>query len=196
MTLKQWQSGTRSSVMVSACAGDLITVRVLRRGAAEEEVDAAYRPPHLIYAPTFGGGCEAGPTTVGGMAAPKTEDPLEYRVDLAPLWCPYDGQIFLDGGGGRGPVDYDLFFERGRRALKPCEDPTFTLRKVTGAVAMPRGAYAVSVPVALSLSFGPAAVHTFTVQPGQRFPLGSLAFGTVAPGGSDPVEALAFHVRF
>lgn len=187
-----WSSGGRSGVVVEVCPGDLVTVRIAKTGGADEDPDAAFHPAHLVYAPKFGGRTEAGHASIGGMAAPTT-DRLEYRLDFAPLWCPREGQIYLDGGGGRGPVSYSVFYERARCASRPPDDPTFTLRRVTGAATIPRGAYAVSVPASSAIAFG-AVPHNITISPGQRFPLGVLAIETFQPVAGT-LEAVAFHVR-
>jgi hypothetical protein len=198
----QWRTGRRHNV-TSVCAGDLITVRLaLAAGESGEtdDVNAQYQQPHLVYAPSFSGeGVLKG--TVGGQTAPSS-DPLEYRVDLCALWCPYNGQIALDGGGGLEEASnalYDVWFERVRCAPRPPDDPTFMLRKVDDPVRVPRGAYAVSVPQTASIAFRAGVQQTFSIDPGQRFLLGGLSVGTVEPGIAGPggtIQAIVFHLRF
>lgn len=194
-----WRSGNRNQV-TSVCAGDLISVR-LARAAGEpddrEQPNLDGQQPHLIYVPQFSG--DGKPGFVGGQTAPVTaSQKLEYRVDLVAFWCPYNGQIEIDGGGGRDPGDqvtYDVWYERCRCAPRPPDDPTFTLRRVDSALPVPRGAYAVTVPQTASITFQFGDPQTFSIDPGQRFVLGALAFGTFSPAVV-VIDAIAFHLRF
>jgi hypothetical protein len=193
----RWSSGGRA-IVTSVCAGDLITVGLALAAGEDptaEDVNHDNQPPHLVYVPEFTGS-DAVVGTVGGVSAPPLH-PLEYRVDLVAFWCPYNGQIALDGGGGRPPivpVAYDVWWERVRCAARPPDDPTFVLRKVGAPVRVPRGAYAVSVPVSTAITFYAGVPQTFTIDPGQRFLLGSLAFGQIGPSGAT-IQAIAFHLR-
>jgi hypothetical protein len=186
--------------VTDVCAGDLVTVRLaLAPGEADdvERPNLQALPIHLVYAPRFSGGDDDERGTVGGQLAP-TLHPLEYRVDLVALWCPYHGQVALDGGGGRSAddqVNYFVWYERVRCAERPLDDPTLLLRDVGGPTPIPRGAYAVSVPVPYDVRFLSGVPLVLTLSPGQRFALGSLALGAFA-GDTYVLPAITFHLRF
>ncbi|EYF01892.1 hypothetical protein [Chondromyces apiculatus] len=192
MSAITWRSGERSPVFADVCADDLLCVRLALVDPGEvEDVGAGYRLPHLVYLPAFGGRGTNRPGIVGGMDAP-TDDRLEYRVDLAPLFCPYQGQVCLDGGRG---AEYRVHYERARCASRHVDDPTLTLHRVGGRVDVPRGAYALSVVDNCELRFGPDATQVHPMHPTVRWPLGFRAMGWVEPADSI-VHSIAFHLRF
>ena len=190
--MRTWQSGTRSGKLLDTCPNDLITVRLAHQSGIAETTREGYLP-HLVFVPAFKGR-DARPNEYGGES-PPTGDPIEFRVNLEPFWCPYRGEIYLDGGGASAL--YEVTYERTRSVPRPREEPVITRHGVTTVPQkISRGVFAVSAGATVSTAAFTHAGTPFvlTIAPGIRVPLGCLAQGAVA-ATSGVIESLHFHVR-
>jgi len=192
----KWTSGARSSKLLDVCPGDLVIPRLTKTSGPGERPGPDGRVPHLVYVPRFEGR-DACPGQMGGER-PTAADPIEYRVDIAPIWCPYEGELYLDGGGAGGvvPNAFDVIFSRTRQAPQPLHDPTYSLITITAPSNVPRGAYRVAGPDYQSVQFVGVGGLSKVLQVGERgIDIPAALAGTVAPTVAGPIDALSFWVR-
>ena len=189
----KWTSGRRSSAF-SVCPGDLIAFRLkvdpdVPPAVAGEGPYLGY-PPHIVFVPEFGNG----PQLVGGSQI-SSSDPVEFKLNMAPFWVPYRGQIYLDGGLG---VAYLVTWTQSRCHPRPADDLSITLEDVdtVTAVQLPRNVYAVQAAFDCDLIFAHAGdTRTISLAAGQKVPLGQVAQGTVK-SASGIVPIVTLWVRY
>jgi hypothetical protein len=190
-----WISGSRSTALIQVCPGDLVLPRLTKIAGPGERPGLDGRIPHLVYVPGFHGR-DACPGQMGGDS-PTLTDPLEYRVDIAPFWCPYEGTIYLDGGGAGGvlPTTHSVVFSRTRLAQRPQHDPTYSLLNITTSSAVPRGAYRVAGPDYQSVEFTGVGGLTTILQVGEQGLHIPAALAGSVRGVGAALDALTFWVR-
>ena len=186
-----WTSGVRT-FLTNVCANDLVEVRLRAAssgpGIAPAELPVAGYVPHLVYVPEFGHNRS---DTLGGEQ--DKDDPNEWRVNLAPMLCPFKGGLYLDGGVGRN-YTVRMKISRCRQVARP--EWSITLRSI-GAVPIqiPQGVWAIEAPQDVNVTLDASGdTLALALAAGSKFPLGHLSQGTiVSPAGT--VTALTCHVR-
>lgn len=168
---EKWTDTERKSVC-EVCAGDLVTVSCVRTAGVPAASASGLRI-HLVYQPHYVG------LHGRGLYGNRT-GPIEFRVDGPTIWCPAPGRILLDGNTAGAEWEFDFLSLRCRERPPGLRD-TLTFYRYTGDIPRPYGANTVFASTALSLtaSYEGSGPVTFTLSPGDEYPLG--AFTRITP---------------
>lgn len=145
-----WVSGTKTAIGCFS-AGQLVTVLLSAQSGTESPSGGV--PPCLRFEPETTTDLRSHPHAI--LTSDPNDQPY-FLVDLAPFWLPYNGTLFLQGGGGNvgGGVTYNWT----TRVTRPREIPAYgprclTLRQVSEvglgptSTPIPPGTAAISMPV-------------------------------------------------